>query len=262
MPTLLHPHPARLTVAVAATGLVGAQVAHELGHWLVASLHGWRPVWGLTAVVQLPGPPPSTDGWSRYIDSSGDSTWIQMESLPDSRIDWFGFLISGPAMQLMVMALGYGLVVSASSKRVRTAGALVAAVNGLSLGAYELVSLLRGGGGDERLLGEHVGGRWWFFAVVFGITAVAGLIGVVARIDRGDRFVWLTALLVGTIATGPAYGHLQTLIVESSINQGLMAHPILGVALLVWLLATGALAVLAWLLTTWPPTESTRRVTR
>ncbi len=241
---------ARLVAAAALANLVAGQILHEAGHWLVLSRAGRRPVWGITALVQLwDRTPVEPCSWTRFEAPSGDSGWLHLGSLPGSNAEWSAFLAAGPLAQIVAIAVGLWLGSRSPSSSVRTAGVLVAFVNGLTLMLYELVGALRGGGADETMLEAHTGIPWWLVASAFGLLAAAGLVAATIRLaGPRTRMRWFGAAILGALATGPLFGRLQTAIIDGVDGGNAMFRPIMGFSLPVVVLAIGGAVAFAALI--------------
>lgn len=251
---LLAPHVWRLAAAAALATLVAAQILHEAGHWLVLTVTGRSPVWGLTALVQLADRAPSDpSGWVAATGSDGTVTWLRMATLPGSDLEWSVFLAAGPVMQLLGVAGGLWLASRAVRPVMRSVGLLVALVNGLGHALYQLVSAIQGGGSDETLLATYTGVPWWVFSTVFGLIAAAGVVAVVLRLPgRSARLRWIGGGLLAAVATGPLFRFIQTAVIDGVDRGASLFTPTLGFSLPVLLLAAAGIFGM-WLVTRhWP----------
>lgn len=251
---LLGPVFWRLVTAAALINLVAAQILHEAGHWLVLTVTGRNPVWGLTAVVQLADRAPvDASGWVASTGSDGAVTWLRMETLPGSDLEWFVFLVAGPLAQLLGVGVGLWLGVRAVRPTIRSVGLLIALVNGVGHALYQLISALQGGGADETLLAEYSGVPWWVFSGVFGLVAAMGAVAAVRRITGWQvRLRWVGATLLGAVATGPIFRFVQEAIIDGVDRGGALFTPALGFSLPVLILGAAGVSGL-WLVTRrWP----------
>ncbi|HSG91464.1 MAG TPA: hypothetical protein VLA56_19765 [Pseudomonadales bacterium] len=241
---------ARLVAAFALANLVAAQILHEAGHWLVLTATGRQPVWGITALVQLwERTPVDPSAWTRFDSPAGDAGWLHVASLPGSDGEWAAFIAAGPLAQIVAIGIGLWLGARSASSSARTAGVLVAFVNGLTLLLYQVVGAVRGGGSDETLLEVYAGVPWSVAAGAFGLAAAAGLVVATARLaDLRTRARWFGAAVLGGLATGPLFAGLQRAIIDGVDRGDPWFAPIMGFSLPVLLLAVGGAAALAALL--------------
>ncbi|HSR45063.1 MAG TPA: hypothetical protein VLT15_07520 [Acidimicrobiia bacterium] len=244
----------RLLAAAALINLVGAQILHEVGHWLVLTVTGRSPVWGLTAMIQLSDRAPvDPTGWSQLVSPTGDVSWLYLGSLPSSDAEWAIMLAAGPLMQVLAVGVGLLMAARAASPRARAFGLLLALVNGLSHGLYQMISSIRGGGSDEALLAEYTGLPWWLFAVVFGAAAAAGFVVAVRMMSGGPaRRSWVGAAFLGSLATGPLFMRLQGLMIDGVDRGDALYSPILGFTLPIVVLTVLGVAGMWWVFRRWP----------
>lgn len=254
MGTFLAPRVGRLAVAAALLNVIAAQILHEAGHWLVLSSTGRRPVWGITALVQLSDRVPiDPTEWVSAEGPDGSSTWLRLQALPDSDGEWLAFLVAGPLAQLFGLGVGLWLARRAHRPTIRSIGLMVALVNGLGHALYQLVSALQGGGGDETLLAEYAGIPWWWFSLTFGLIAAAGFVFALRLLpDTATRMRWGVSSFVGSVAVGPVFMRLQAAIVDGVDRGEALFTPVLGYSLPVILLATASGLGLWMLLRRWP----------
>jgi hypothetical protein len=247
----------RLVLGAALVNLIGAQIFHEAGHWLVATIGRHRPVWGISSLVQLGDRTPlDPDAWSLYQDPLGGSGWLRMESLPGSDAEWAVFFLAGPLFQLIAIGIGLWLARHATTPRLRTIGLLLSLVNGLGLAMYQILSSIGGGGSDEVLLGEYTGAPWLVFSVGFGLAAVAGFIAALRLVPNTERRPWAGAVVIGALLTGPLFAQLQRLINEGVDRGDAVFTSVMGFALPVILLATAGAVGLWLVMRSWPETVS------
>jgi hypothetical protein len=251
---LLAPRFGRLVAAAALVNLAGAQILHEVGHWLVLTVIGRSPVWGLTAMIQLSDRAPvDPTGWSQLTSPTGSASWLHLGSLPSSDAEWAIMLVAGPLVQVLAAFVGLVIAVRAVNRTARTVGLLLALVNGLSHSLYQVISSIRGGGSDETLLAEHTGLPWWLFAIVFGVAAAVGFVLAVRMVPGGStRSRWVGAVVLGSLATGPLFMRLQSIMIDGVDRGDALFTPVIGFTFPVIGLAVLSVAGLWLLARRWP----------
>lgn len=241
-----------LVVAVLFTNLLCAQLLHESGHWAVLSLTGRAPVWSLTGLVQLwDQAPVSSEQWVVMVNPDGETGWLRLNSLPSSNAEWVLFLAAGPLAQILAIAVGLAIAMRARGLISRTFGLMVAQINAFGHFFYQVVSGLRGGGGDETLLGYYLGIPWPIIASFFGAAALLGLVVSFALLPSARiRLKWGAALFLGTLPIGPLLMVANRQIVVNVAANNPWFRPVFGFSLPV--LVLGAISLCAILLTIRP----------
>ena len=235
--------PRFLTLAGAAAllNIVAGQILHEAGHWLVLTLTGRRPLWGLTSLIQLwDREPLSPDQWSAFTSPSGEDGWLHLGSVPTTDAEWATFLIAGPLAQ--ILAIGVGLVIASKARgfRARSVGLLIALVNAFGQLFYQVVGFIRGGGGDEDLIGHYLDVAWQTVAALFALAAGVGLILTLRKLPkRSTRWMWVGATALGLLPLGPLFAVFNAVIVDQVdaanplfASVGGFSLPVVGLALL------------------------------
>lgn len=228
-----------LWFAALCLNLLGAQILHEAGHWLILTLTGRRPVWALTSLVQLSDRMPrDATGWSPLEHATGQTSWLYLASLPATNAEWAAFLAAGPLAQLLAVLAGLLLALRAPRAHTRTLGLMWALVNAFGHVFYQLVSGLQGGGSDEVLLGQYLGIQWWFITRVFGLVAWVGLVAGLALLSSARRrLIWLGAVFLGTLPAGPLFMLANGAIIDGVDFGNRLFTPLFGFALPVLILA-------------------------
>ena len=244
---------ATIWLLLLATNLLAAQILHEFGHWLVLSLYGRGPIWGITSMVQLWDRLPQQPGlWVEQITPEGSSGWLRLSALPADNMEWVLFLVAGPLAQVLGSALGFWLWRRSRRQGTQMLGFAMMLVNGFGLFFYELVSLLRGGGSDETLLAYYTGVPRIFIMLAFAGCAALALYYAVSLLPAGRlRRHWLGALVLATIPIGPLLMLLnQQIMVQVDAGQPFF-QPVLGFSLPVVLLALTSSLLIVILLYRW-----------
>ena len=234
----------RLLALVFLFNILWAQILHEAGHWMVMQAYGRQPLWGITSLVQLSERVPSSpDKWVELTNSDGSTSWLYLASLPESDVEWVMFLAAGPLFQLV--AVGVGLLIARNGRNatVRTFGFLIAIVNAFGGLFYQIVSLLRGGGSDEVLIGHYLDISHIAISAVLGIGFGIGLVIVLSAMEsRKMRLKWLAALVAGTLPIGPLLMIANGVIIEQVDLGNPFFRSVLGFSLPVFL--TGLVCLL------------------
>ena len=256
-PQIRNPSFLSLLVAVIFTNLLFAQMLHEAGHWVVLRLSGRDPIWALTGLVQLwDHEPLIPDQWVEMVSSTGETGWLHLSSLPDNNAEWAAFLVAGPLAQLLAIVIGLMMTALASCPLSRTIGLMVALVNSFGHFFYQIVSALRGGGGDETLLASYLGISWPLISLIFGtVSGVGLLVGLGLLPSMRTRRRWVAALVLGTLPIGPLLMLANEFIIDQvDANNPLFRH-VLGFPLPVLLLGLLSLLAIILVVRRWKPTE-------
>lgn len=234
----------RLTLIIFLLNLLAAQLLHETGHWAVLQAYGRRPLWGFTSMVQIwDRAPTSPSDWVETTSIDGDQGWLYLDSPPASDLEWVLFVAAGPLVQLAAVVVGLMLARYGRSSVSRTLGLLLAAVNAFGGFFYQLVSLLRGVGGDEFLLGHYLGLSPVLISAVLGAAFGLGLFIALSVLDTARRRLkWAAALFLGTLPIGPLLMFANRTVIEQVDAGNPLFRSVLGFSLPVFL--TGLLCLL------------------
>lgn len=239
----------RLVAMALMMNLLGGQILHESGHWAVMQAFGRQPLWGFTSLVQLwEREPADPTQWVAITAPDGDQGWLHLGSVPESDLEWVLFLAAGPLAQLLAMAIGLAVSRSASTPVMRTLGFLLAVVNAFSGFLYQLVSTLRGGGGDETLIGYYLHVPPLVISTLFGLGFAVGIVLALRSVESWTMAgKWTAAFFLGILPLGPLFGWANGQIIDQVDGGNPLFRSILGFSLPV--AVSGALAFLAlWLL--------------
>lgn len=229
--------------------LVGAQILHESGHWAALQLYGRKPLWGISSIVQIwDREPRAPEEWSQFTDPDGDTGWLYLASAPEGDAEMLAFILAGPLVQILAVALGFLLLFKGKTTAARTWGLLFAMVNAFGQTFYQWVSLLRNSGGDEKLIGYYLNLSPTVLHLIFGIFHLAGLLLLFWLLGAGRvRWLWGLAVFLAALPVGPLIMLFNRWIIAQVDAGNPWFSGILGFSLPVFL--TGAVSVLAlWIL--------------
>jgi hypothetical protein len=211
-----YPGFGRLFILIFLMNILGAQILHESGHWTVMQLFGRKPLWGITSLVQLSErEPASPEDWVELTNTDGSVSWLHLESLPASDVEWVLFLAAGPLLQLAAVVTGLVIFRNGRTSTVKTMGFLLAFVNAFGGLFYQLGSLLRGGGSDEKLIGQYLDISHVVISVVMAVCFGIGLVITLQAVEGWKtRLKWLAAVVVATFPVGPLLMISNGIIIE------------------------------------------------
>ncbi len=233
-----------------------SQAVHESGHWFVYQVSGHQPVWGFTALVQVWDTPPlHPGGWIPVTSPEGEHGWLRLASPLQGKMEIFLGNMAGPLASLLGAVLGLILSARINQFRLKQMLLMLALVIGFGMSLYYLRSPLRTGG-DEVDAALQLGiSRSWIEAPLAAAFLVCLILGLRSLETGRARWVWLAAILLGSLPTGLLLMQADTLL-RAQVNLGNpLFQPVLGVSLPV--LGTYGLVVL--LLGVWWQVASRRQ---
>lgn len=155
-----------------------------------------------------------------------------------------------------MLAIAVGLAIATRSRRpaARTFGLMVALVNSFGHFFYQVVSSLRGGGGDETLLGYYLNIPWPLISLVFGAASAAGLLAGFALLPSARiRLKWGAALFLGTLPVGPLLMRANGLVIDGVDANNPWFRPVLGFSFPVLLLGLISAIAIFLVVRGWEP---------
>jgi hypothetical protein len=226
-----------------------SQALHEGGHWAAYQLYGHKPVWGFTAIVQLWDTPPlHPQDWTALVTPQGEPYWLRMASPAGSRIEGSLSAAAGPLASLLGAVICLVVAARAKNVRLRQAALLMSLSISLTMGLYYLRSPMRTGGDESDVAyGLGIARIWIELPLAAGFVACL-ILGIRSLSGGRERWTWLGAALLGSLATGLPLALVDPL-VRAQVNlDNPFFRPVLGFSLPVLVVnGLALLLVVVWL---------------
>lgn len=213
-----------------------AQAVHETGHHLVYQVMGHEPVWAFTKMVQMSETTPMyPDEWTMKTYPDGTTNWLKVSSLPTGNMEEAIAAAAGPLAGLLSAILG--LVMARRSIKVTSKQVWLAYAFSISLVTvlYYLRTPMRISG-DEYDIAISLGVAKSLVEIPLALGYLACLVLGLHELPRWRiRFVWLSTILLGNIATGLPMAMLDSIIIAQMDVGSPWFQPMIGYSLPVFL---------------------------
>ena len=182
---------------------VTAQALHETGHLLVYQAYHRNPTWGFIGLVQRWDTPPlNLNHWVKTSTPDGETGWLRLDTLPDSKIEQAEAAAAGPIASLLGVILGLWIAYKSDKLTFKYIGLMLALVISFSMVLYYLRSPLRSIG-DEYDIATQLGIAKFVVEIPFALAFVLCFgLGLRLLYSWHVKLKWLGAIFLGSVTTG------------------------------------------------------------
>lgn len=225
-----------------------AQAIHETGHMLVYHSYHRNPTWGFIGLVQLWDTSPlNPNKWVEINTPDGETGWLRLDTLPDSKVENAVAAAAGPIASLLSVIFGLWVAYKSDKLIFKYTGLMLALVISFSMVLYYLRSPLRSIG-DEYDIATQLSITKSMVEIPFALAFVLCFVVGLRLLDSWHiRLKWLAAILLGSVSSGILLVIADGWIRES-VNKGSpLFQSVLGYSLpvlMVYLLAL--LGIFVW----------------